>query len=524
MSASNQAMINQIQMLLAQPPASPGPSIFGIQGQAPPPDTSALQTLLTKLQQQQQLTTADAPTPGPYGYLHDAGKSAFNSIGQTLGNGLSGALGQGPNAVTPPTAAAPSQGNAPPVTAGATTGDGSAPAPTTPTPLTAQSDVNAAVMQAKQAYAAMLAQGTPPDQAKISTLKMMIQAGVPGADEQLDAAYATSLKNANTASDTTKNTSQSKMDDADTAGKAFTQGTQTWKTTFTDPKGLFEIQTNQAGEQKRVELNPPPSAAVQMAASLDPSSIQFAADTYRTTGKFLGSFARNPAMQAAVLRQVAADATTNGDTAGAIAARTASLKASGTALDQVTKQEAFTTSAFNTLDKNLTALQTIGSQVDSTGSPLVNKVINHFNQGVVSDPTTAAYVAMLNAVQGEYAKIASNSNGNAPITDSAKADAKDVINKAMSQGGIQGVRTAMLQEGGNRLQAIRESKQSLVDQLSGNAPGAPQGASRPAPQTGTTQAGTPAPTNPQGWTLHKDARGNQAYVSPDGKQFQAVSN
>lgn len=39
---------------------------------------------------------------------------------------------------------------------------------------------------------------------------------------------------------------------------------------------------------------------------------------------------------------------------------------------------------------------------------------------------------------------------------------------------------------------------------------------------------TPAPsnappaTNAQGWTLHTDANGNRAYVSPDGKQFQEV--
>jgi len=34
-------------------------------------------------------------------------------------------------------------------------------------------------------------------------------------------------------------------------------------------------------------------------------------------------------------------------------------------------------------------------------------------------------------------------------------------------------------------------------------------------------AATPQ-TNAAGWTLHKDASGNTAYVSPDGKQFQSV--
>jgi len=37
------------------------------------------------------------------------------------------------------------------------------------------------------------------------------------------------------------------------------------------------------------------------------------------------------------------------------------------------------------------------------------------------------------------------------------------------------------------------------------------------------QGGSATPqVNAQGWTLHKDAQGNQAYVSPDGKQFQEV--
>jgi hypothetical protein len=507
-------MINQLQATLAQ---GQQPSFAGIT--APPP-ASALQALLAKLQLQQQLTQADAPTPGPYGYLHDAGKAQMNSVGQQLGTALSGALGQGPAAVAPqgtppqsPQASAPGQ----PQAAG-TAPDGSPTAPPI-VPLTTQQSVNQAITQGKQAYASMIAAGVPADQAKVSTLKMLVQAGVPGADDALDKANDAVLKNTNTQSETTKNNSQATMDAADTQGKAFDQTTKTWKTTFTDPNGLYEIQTNGQGEQKRVELKPPPSAAAQMAANLDPSSIQFAADTYRTTGKFPGSFARNPAMQAAALKQVAADAAANGDTAGSIAARTAGLKASGTALDQVTKQEAFTGSAVQTLDKNLTALQTLGQTLDSTGSPIINKVINHFNQGVVSDPTTAGYVAMLNAVQGEYAKIASNNNGNSPISDSAKADAKEVINKAMSQGGIAGVRAAMMQEAQNRMQAIREAKQGLVDQLGVNAPGAPQGAPR-SPQA--SPAAPPAPVNAQGWALHKDASGNMAYVSPDGKQFQEV--
>lgn len=38
----------------------------------------------------------------------------------------------------------------------------------------------------------------------------------------------------------------------------------------------------------------------------------------------------------------------------------------------------------------------------------------------------------------------------------------------------------------------------------------------------TQQGAAPAPTNAKGWTLHQDAQGNKAYVSPDGTQFEEV--
>lgn len=41
-------------------------------------------------------------------------------------------------------------------------------------------------------------------------------------------------------------------------------------------------------------------------------------------------------------------------------------------------------------------------------------------------------------------------------------------------------------------------------------------------QTKSEQTKSAPPTNAKGWTLHTDANGNQAYVSPDGKQFEEV--
>lgn len=254
------------------------------------------------------------------------------------------------------------------------------------------------------------------------------------------------------------------------------------------------------------------------ANNVNDQALQFAADTYRATGKFPTSMARNSLLQGKVLNKIAADAAASGDTAGAMAARAAGMKANGQALDQVTKQEAATTSYYNTLDKNLTALQELSGKVDSSGVPLLNKVYRAWQQGVTGDPETAKYVTYMKAAEGEYAKIQSGSLGNQGSTDAARKDAHDVINKFMSQGQLDGVADAMRGEGQNRLSSIREQKQALMGSLSGGAPSA-NGSSTPAGPK--PPPGVPI-SNAKGWILHSDAKGRWAYVSADGKSFEAV--
>lgn len=214
----------------------------------------------------------------------------------------------------------------------------------------------------------------------------------------------------------------------------------------------------------------PFSPSILGANGLTNDAVQLAADTYRTTGKMPAAFGRNPAAQARVLDRVAQDAKASGDTAGAIAARSASLKANGMALDSMTKLESATNSYAATLDKNLTNLQQSYAKVDSSGSPLVNRAVRIWQQGGTGDAQTADMVVWLNAVQGEYAKLKSGSLGNAAPSVSAMDDAKDVINKYMNAGGINAVAAAMRGEAQNRKQALAEQKAALTGASGANAP------------------------------------------------------
>jgi hypothetical protein len=247
MGVSTQDMINQ---LLAQTTVAPQPSFMGLSG---PPDPGQLKQLLSKLQQNQFLQNNSAPTPGPYGYLHDAGKSQMLSVGQALGNQVGMALppgqvppqpGQSPQ--TAPTGAPQSPQAAPPGAAA------EAPAPT----LTNPQSISAAIRQVSQAHQAMIASGLDPDVADYNAFKLATSLGVPGAADKLADAQDKVLKNAQTRAETAKNTSQSNMDNSDITKNDVENKSKQFKTTYTDPAGYFFIQTDGNGKSERVELKP----------------------------------------------------------------------------------------------------------------------------------------------------------------------------------------------------------------------------------------------------------------------------
>jgi hypothetical protein len=268
---STQDQLNQLQANLT---LGSQPSLFGIQA---PPDPDKVQALLGLLKQTQYQQQANAPTGGQYGYLHDAGKQQFNSVGQQLGQALGNAI-----PMTQPGQPAPQsvinqiygQGSQPSQSAaGATSGGPSATgvptgaadpnAPSAMAPLTSQQAIGAALQKGKQIYQAQIAANIAPDVAKVNTLQFLVSTGVPGADAALDTANDAVLKNAQTVASTAKDSSQSKMDDSDITKNDIENKSKSWQTIYTDPNGFFQLQKSGTGEVKRTELAPNVAATVQ---------------------------------------------------------------------------------------------------------------------------------------------------------------------------------------------------------------------------------------------------------------------
>jgi len=215
----------------------------------------------------------------------------------------------------------------------------------------------------------------------------------------------------------------------------------------------------------------PFNASIYGAQNVSDQALQFAADTYRTTGKFPAAFGRNPAMQAKVLEKVASDAAASGDTAGAIAARQGALKANGQALDMNTKKLAVIEPAVKKLDLDLRNLLDAAKAAGGSQSPLVNRAIRAWQQGVKGDPAVAQLVVHLNAVEGEYAKLNSGGTGAAAPSVSVRKEAHDAINKYMSEGTLEAAGKAITMDGQNALKVLQDEKDSLTSLIGGNAPG-----------------------------------------------------
>ena len=136
-----------------------------------------------------------------------------------------------------------------------------------------------------------------------------------------------------------------------------------------------------------------------------------------------------------------------------------------------------------------------------------NKAIRAY-QSNTGDPAVARFGAANLALINTYARAISPT-GVPTVND--KQHAEEVLSTAQSPEQYAAVVEQMKLE----IKAAQES------------PGTVRSAMRSRmsdPQKPGSHGGpaTPAPTNAKGWRLMRDAKGNQAYVSPDGKSFEEV--
>lgn len=243
------------------------------------------------------------------------------------------------------------------------------------------------------------------------------------------------------------------------------------------------------------QLRPIPGGPADTAASWTPAAVDQAAERYRLTGNLppVGMGGTGQIIRGKIISRAADLATQAGDTADAAAYRQVANKANETALGALTKQQQMVGSYEQTALANMGLAESALGKVDLSGSPLLNKAIIAWKQGVVGDPDTAAYVNALTTAQNEYAKVLSGATGSTGITDAARREANDLFSKISSPAQIHQVFQIARQEMANRMNSFQSQQAELRQMITGSpAAGAPAPAPAPAPAGGAHVAAGPA--------------------------------
>ena len=203
--------------------------------------------------------------------------------------------------------------------------------------------------------------------------------------------------------------------------------------------------------------------------------------------------------------------------------QTTYIKRAATAKDAASGKLATSNNALNTVAGHLAALADSADALHNTSFPWVNKVKN-FVSSAAGNPQVKEFNLNLNGVADELERAYRGAGGSEGSIKLWRENLGDANSPEQFKG--------VLSKGAEMLQSKLEANQEQYSQGMSGKVGAyrtitPKAAAALAKLRGTTANDGQAPislpaTNAKGWTLHTDANGNRAYVSPDGKSYEEV--
>lgn len=142
----------------------------------------------------------------------------------------------------------------------------------------------------------------------------------------------------------------------------------------------------------------------------------------------------------------------------------------------------------DTLQGNLKIAENLNEKYDRTDVKFVNRIENWY-RGQRNDPAVNNFMAQIQTLAPEYAKIMAGSTSAAGATVRGTEDAQALFDKTLSQGGFQALIDGVIKPDlANRKAALSQAKSGLLDRLRGRnaarsvgASGAPGGSGGQSP-------------------------------------------
>jgi hypothetical protein len=222
---------------------------------------------------------------------------------------------------------------------------------------------------------------------------------------------------------------------------------------------------------------------------LSPAGLYQATNTYLMTGKFppvgRGSGVQVQAQRDAILNKVGAMAREAGLDQSTLSALYQKNKDS---LGGLIKTSDSVASFIGQADKNSDELLApVLAKIPDLGSPYLNKPLRALTRDGLGDADLSQFQTALRSVQNEYARIITQPNLSGILTDTAREEAKQLINPDATVPQILASIRTLKAEGGNRLRSLTDQMNIVQQRMQ-------------LPGTGTLPPVRPPATPPPGTT------------------------
>ncbi len=226
------------------------------------------------------------------------------------------------------------------------------------------------------------------------------------------------------------------------------------------------------------------------ASLMSPEAIDDAATQFRITGVIPSAF-RDTNSRAMVQNRAAEQRREQGKTAEDELGGRADVKAAQSALTQVTKDLASIQPFKKMLDKNADIAVDLAQKVIATDARVANKSINWVRQNLTDNPDSAEFLAQMQIVSTEAARVLNNPRLVGQLTDSARHEMQEIVNGNMPLDSLVRVIHRIQQDGANRVNAMKEEQADLRGVIGGRRTTDPKPTAAPAP----------AGPIPDGWSV-----------------------
>ena len=220
-----------------------------------------------------------------------------------------------------------------------------------------------------------------------------------------------------------------------------------------NPEGVWK----EIGRGARFKEEPP--------VAFDNQVLDFAAETYRKTGIMPSLGAGSRQMREAILTRAAQLNAQEGGTAAEGAEQLVANKATAAGILQLQKQKTMVGAFEKNALRNADIALKLSGETDRTGVPVFNRWIQAGQKSIAGNPTVSAFNAANETFVNEYAKIMSGSMGNTPVSDSARAQAHEMLATTQTKEQYDAVVKVLKAEMKNRMigfeEELKEAKSSL---------------------------------------------------------------